>query len=177
MRRYSAIIIISILIAGSLCPSPVDAQEKPFQLALFHPAQIRGEEESISIFRLNLIYGKNVSIKGIDLGIANQLTGGESIGFQLGLVGYVGGDFSGWMDNAANIVEGRFVGLQTGFYNGAGDGKAVQFGIVNNSGNMRGFQLGFVNITETMYGLQIGLLNIIESKERFSILPLVNWYF
>ena len=177
MRRYSAIIIVLTLFLGSLCPSPVDAQDKPFQLALFNPAQIRGEEESIFIFRFNLIYGKNVSIKGLDLGLANHLTGGESKGLQWGLIGIVEGDFIGWMDNAINIVDGHFGGLQSGFYNGLGDGEAVQFGFVNNAADMSGFQLGFINMAESMYGLQIGLINIIRSKERFPILPIVNWYF
>ncbi len=177
MNKYLILFVISILIAGVLYSGPSNAQDQPFQLALINPVQIRGEEESISIFRFNLIYGKNVSIKGLDLGIANHLTGGESKGLQFGLIGFVGGDFIGWMDNSINIVEGHFGGLQTGFYNGLGDGEAVQFGIVNNAVDMKGFQLGIVNNTESMHGLQIGLLNIIKSKERFSILPIVNWYF
>jgi hypothetical protein len=177
MNRYLAIFIVSIVFAGMLYTGPVRAEDQPFQLALIHPVQIRSEEESISIFRFNLIYGKNLSIKGLDLGIANHLTGGESKGLQFGLIGLVGGDFIGWMDNAVNIVEGRFSGLQSGFYNGLGEGEAVQFGIVNSAKDMKGFQLGVVNVTESMYGLQIGVLNIIKSKERFSILPIVNWYF
>ncbi len=177
MNRYLVALIISIVFAGMFCPEPVRAEDQPFQLALIHPVQIRGEEESITILRFNLIYGKNVSIKGVDFGIANHLTGGVSKGLQFGLIGLVGGDFIGWMDNAVNIVDGTFGGLQSGFFNGLGDGEAVQFGFVNSAVNMKGFQLGIVNVTESMHGLQIGVLNIIKSKERFSILPIVNWYF
>ena len=150
---------------------------EPFQLALFNPLQIRGEDQSITAIRLNLIYGKNVSVTGLDVGIANHCTGGVSLGLQYGLVGLIEGDFMGWQDNAINIINGRFTGFQTAFYNHCGQGEGMQIGFVNRAAGMRGLQVGLVNYTETMYGLQLGLLNIIRSKETLPIFVIANWSF
>lgn len=150
---------------------------EPFQLALFHPLQIRDESASITALRLNIIYGKNVSVTGLDLGIANHCTGGESVGLQYGLLGFVEGDFMGWQDNAVSIVYGSFTGFQSGLYNQCGRGEGLQMGFVNRATDMRGLQLGLVNYTETMYGLQVGLVNIIHQKERLPVFVFVNWSF
>jgi len=154
-----------------------DEEGKPFQLALFHPLQIRDESASITAIRLNIIYGKNVSVTGLDLGIANHCTGGRSVGFQHGLLGFVEGDFIGWQDNAVSIICGGFTGFQSGFYNHCGRGEGFQMWFVNRANDMRGFQLGLVNYTETMYGLQVGLVNVIHRKERLPVFILVNWSF
>ncbi|MFH1313963.1 MAG: hypothetical protein ABIJ00_12160 [Candidatus Eisenbacteria bacterium] len=173
---------VALLAVGFLCVGISEngycgAAEEPFQLALFNPIQIRDEAAGIVGLRLNLIYGKNVYVTGLDLGLVNHCTGGETLGLQHGLVGYVEGDFRGWQDNMVSIVKGEFRGLQTGLYNEFGNGMGFQLGAVNRTYNMRGFQLGFVNYTETMHGLQIGLLNIIQSKKTWPALILVNWSF
>jgi hypothetical protein len=173
---------VTLVAMGLLCGAIAangycDGTEEPFQLALFNPIQIRDEATSIVGLRLNLIYGKNVSVTGLDLGLVNHCTGGETLGLQYGLVGYVEGDFSGWQDNMVTIVKGEFRGLQTGLYNEFDNGLGFQFGAVNRAYNMRGFQLGIVNYTERMHGLQIGILNIIQSKETWPALILINWSF
>jgi hypothetical protein len=150
---------------------------KPFQFALFHPLQIRDESASITALRFNLIYGKNVSVSGLDIGLANHCTGGESVGLQYGLVGFTEGDFVGWQDNAICITQGRLTGFQSGLYNQCGQGEGFQMGFVNRAIDMRGFQLGLVNYTETMYGLQIGLVNIIQRKETLPVFVIANWSF
>jgi hypothetical protein len=179
MRRPVGIVLLALVL---LCLSGIqrsfaDEEGKPFQLALFNPLQIRGEETSITALRLNLIYGKNVSVTGLDIGIANHCTGGQSLGLQYGLVGFIEGDFMGWQDNGISIVMGRFSGFQSGFYNHCGQGEGFQMGFVNRATDMRGFQLGLVNYTENMYGLQIGLLNIIQRKETLPIFIIANWSF
>jgi hypothetical protein len=151
--------------------------EKFFQLAVVNPIQIRGEDEAINILRLNLIYGKNTYVQGIDIGLVNHNTSGVSIGWQYGLVGFVEADFTGWHDNFVNIVRGEFNGFQSGFYNEMGSGKAFQWGFINRAEYVSGFQLAIVNYTENMYGLQIGLINIIRQKEELPVLPIVNWSF
>ena len=127
--------------------------------------------------RVNRIYGKNVSVKGLDIGIANHCTGGISKGLQWGIVGFVEGDFVGWQDHFVNIVGGTFTGFQSGFYNDLDNGEAFQLGFINRARTVSGFQLGFINYTEGMYGLQIGLINFIQDKDKFPVLPLVNWSF
>ena len=179
MRKSGITLVVLILLAGLLMTDDALAQgeDLPFQLALFNPAQVRPEDTSILLLRLNLIYGKNVSVKGLDLGIANHCTGGISKGVQWGIVGFNEGDFIGWQDQFVTIVGGTFTGFQSGFYNDLDNGEAVQFGIINRARTMSGFQLGLVNYTEGMYGLQIGLLNFIQEKDRFPVLPIVNWSF
>jgi hypothetical protein len=121
---------------------------KPFQVALFKPLQIFGEDTSIRWFRLNILYGANEDMSGLDIG----------------LVGHTTGAFSGFGLSSVNFVEG--------------EARAWQWGIVNVAGTMSGFQLGVVNMATTMTkGLQIGLVNVIKSKESWPILPLVNWSF
>jgi hypothetical protein len=164
---------------GALFPARTLAQqESPFQLALFNPVQIRAEDQAISILRINLLYGKNTYVKGLDLGLVNHTTSGTTKGWQLGLVGYNEGEFAGWQDNYVNVTEGRFLGLQSGIFNSAGGGEGVQAGTVNvSSARFSGLQLSLVNIADDLYGIQIGLVNIIKSKETLSFLPIVNWKF
>jgi len=152
-------------------------ETKPIQIALFNPAQIFNESIGIKGVRLNLLYGRNVFVRGIDVGLVNTCGSGESVGFQCGILGFVEGDFLGIQVNAFNMTQGEFSGLQWGIYNDVGDGEALQFGLVNTARNMRGLQVGFVNYTETMYGLQIGLVNIIRRKETLPVFVLVNWSF
>ncbi|HER44260.1 MAG TPA: hypothetical protein ENO08_07365, partial [Candidatus Eisenbacteria bacterium] len=151
MLRFVGIIIMTILCAGLLPAGRVSAQgaDQPLQLALFNPVQIRPEDTSIFLLRVNLIYGKNVSVKGLDIGIANHCSGGVSKGLQWGIVGFIEGDFIGWQDHFVNMTKGTFTGLQTGFYNELDNGEAFQFGFINRARSVSGFQLGFINYTES----------------------------
>ena len=143
--------------------TPVQAQNRPIQIALVAPVQIFPEENRISGIRLNLIYGRNVSITGLDFGLINHTTTGESKGIQFGIVALVDSDFMGWQDNWVNVTKGKFEGFQSG--------------TVNYAKNMNGFQLGLVNYAERMKGLQIVLVNIIRQGGTFPVFPIVNWSF
>lgn len=142
---------------------PAFAQNRPIQLALVTPIQIFPEETPISGVRLNLLYGRNVSVSGLDVGLVNHTTTGMSKGLQHGLVGIADTDFMGWQDCGVNITNGRCEGLQ--------------WGVVNYAGEMSGLQLGLVNYARTMKGLQIGLVNIIRQGGQFPVFPIVNWSF
>ena len=157
---------------------PEDTTTENFELSLFPGVQLRGEDSAIRILRLGL-YNKNVSVRGLDIGIVNQTAGGISKGLQFGVVGFVEGDFSGWQYNAVNIVGGEFNGLQGPgvLYNEITYGEAVQIGFFNRARDISGFQLGIVNWAENMHGIQIGLVNIISGKESLQFLPIVNWSF
>lgn len=181
-----ALSVVTLVLAGlGLMPGlastsgTLQAQEnaQSFELALFSPVQVRSPDVPIRILRLSLIYGENVSVRGLDVGLVARSTGGISKGLQYGLVGLVDGDFVGWQNTFINVTRGEFVGLQTAAYNEIGTGEAFQFGLVNRAEDVSGFQLGFVNLAENMYGLQIGLVNVIQSKTSFSFLPIVNWSF
>jgi hypothetical protein len=146
-----------------LTAAPVLAQTRPIQLALVAPIQIFPERYSITGIRLNLLYGSNVSVTGLDVGLVNRTTTGKFKGLQYGLVGLSDSDFAGWQDCAVNVTSKNFEGFQLGW--------------VNYADYMSGFQLGVVNYAKRAKGLQIGLVNIIRQGGQFPVFPIVNWSF
>ena len=170
-RRFTLVLFALVMLplaAQAESPSPV-------QLSLFTPIQIVAPEKSVSGLRLNLIYGKNVDVTGLDWGLVNHNTG-SGFAWQAGLVNVVEKDFTGWQEGAVNMTNGAFTGLQSGLYNQTEDMKGVAYGLINRAKNMRGVQLGLFNYTETMHGLQIGVANVIV-KGKIPFLPIVNWSF
>lgn len=147
----------------------------PIQLALFEPVQIVKPDRSVSGLRLDLIYGRNVDVTGVDWGLVNHDTG-SGFAWQAGVVNMVQNNFTGWQDGGVNVTGGTFTGLQSGVFNQSEAMNGFAYGIVNRTRSMHGVQLGVVNITETMHGLQIGVANMIQ-KGRYPFLPIVNWSF
>jgi len=158
--------LVSILVLGATIAAlalPALAGEKPVNLSLFTPISIAKESDSVTAFRFNLIYGKNTSVRVVDLGLVNHTTSGLSKGLAWGLVNFAEADFKGIQLAPANIVQGNFEGFEWGF--------------VNHAENARGLQLGFVNYARTMHGVQIGLINIIEQDGFMPFFPFLNWSF
>jgi hypothetical protein len=155
---FLALTVLTIILSV-----PCQAQERPIQLSLVTPIQLFPEDNSIKGVRINLIYGRNVSITGLDWGLINHTTSGKSTAVQFGLVGLSDSDFVGWQDNWVNVTKGKFEGLQSGIFNRAQ--------------NMNGIQLGLVNYAVIMNGVQIGLVNIIRQNGAFPVFPIVNWSF
>lgn len=163
MSKEIRLLICVIFLSLLVFTSTVLAEVKPIQISLFNTLQLYPESQSITGLRINLIYGKNATVKGVDLGLVNHNTFGLSKGYQWGLVGIVDADFLGWQNNAVNMVKGRVEGFQSG--------------LVNHAKHASGLQFGFVNYAETMYGLQIGLVNIIKQNGAFPVFPFINWSF
>jgi len=165
----SLVLAVFILILSSTTVQAQDTtttfQEKsrPIQIALFAPVQILPETDFIEGFRFNLIYGRNTSITGFDVGFINHSTKGLSQGVQVGFVNMIEGDFTGWQCGFVNLTKYNFEGLQSGMFNYAKKMRGVQFGLVNYVGNI--------------HGLQIGLVNINEDGYDFPVLPIVHWSF
>jgi len=162
MLRTTAVLSVTglLLLLGS---TAAQAQTRPIQLALFNPVQIFPEQDAIAGVRLNLIYSKNRTVSGLDIGLVNHTTGSPSVGVQWSLVGIVDGDFTGLQSGAVSLTKGKMEGLQWGFF--------------NSGGHTSGVQIGIVNVTDTMYGLQIGLINVIRTGGQFPVFPIVNWSF
>ncbi len=159
MRSLTGFVILSVL----LFTRPALAGSKPIQLSLFPPIQLVSEDEAIGGGRLSLLYGKNTTVTGLDIGLVSHATTGVSKGAQFGFVGIVDADFTGFQDTWVNVTKGKMEGFQ--------------WGVVNYAGHASGFQLGFVNYAVTMKGLQIGLLNFIKQGGQFPVFPIVNWSF
>jgi hypothetical protein len=151
------------LLVLSTASAPALAEEKPVQLSLFTPIQIVPEQDSVTALRLNLIYGRNASVQGFDLGVINHTTTGLSKGVGIGVVNLADADFLGFQYSFVNVTKNDFEGFQWGF--------------VNYAVNCRGLQLGFFNYAEKMHGLQIGLINMIGEGGVLPVLPIVNWSF
>jgi len=163
MSRKSCLLVVIAMLITILGSTPVHAKNRPIQLALVTPIQIFPEKDSITGIRFNLLYGRNVSVTGLDVGMVNHTTTGSFKGLQYGLVGLADSEFLGWQDCVVNVANHRCEGLQWGF--------------VNYAGNMSGLQLGLVNYAKSMKGLQIGLVNIIRQGGQFPVFPIVNWSF
>lgn len=173
MRRIacSPLLLVGALMAVA---APAAGQEKPVQIALFTPVQIFDAGTSIRGIRWNVLYGRNAGMTGLDVGLVNHVTG-DATALQFGLVGIVEGDFTGLQWNYVNVTEGRVKGFQAGIYNRSSAIEGLHWGAVNDTGRLDGLAIGLINIADDAEGLQVGLINIIRSKDRFPILPLVNW--
>ena len=88
MRASPFVLAVALLLGVAVAPVHVAAQEpgEKFELSLFPPVQLRGEDSAITILRLGL-YNKNIDVRGLDLGVVNHSTGGVSKGLQYGVVG------------------------------------------------------------------------------------------
>ena len=159
MKRLGTVLVFVFLMGVIAMPA---AAQKPINLALVNPVQIVKEDESITAFRLNVLYGKNSSMKGFDLGLGNHLTG-DMTGVQWGAVNIVGGSFVGWQSGFVSINTGEVQGLQWSAFNSAG--------------RINGLQLAIVNYAERANGVQIGLVNIIKEGGMFPVMIIANWGF
>jgi hypothetical protein len=168
----SLLILLCVLTAAALTARPALAQKKPVQLSLVTPVQIFPEEDTIAGVRLNLLYGRNTVVNGLDVGIVN-ITTEMSRGVQYGAVGITGG-FQGIQYNAVSISHGKFEGWQLGFANVADTFRGFQSGLVNVANDTEGFQLSLVNYAHSMKGLQIGLVNIIKEGGMLPVFPIFN---
>jgi len=160
MKCFRILVLCATIVALAL---PALAAEKPVNISIFTPISIAKENDSVTAFRFNLIYGKNASVRVIDLGFVNHTTTGLSKGLGWGFVNFAAADFTGIQLGTVNVVGGHFEGFEYGF--------------VNHAQNARGLQLGFINYAQTMHGLQVGLVNIIEKDGFMPFFPIANWSF
>ena len=80
MRRIPTAAVL-VVVGALLAPaSRAEAQEgaEPFEFSLFSPLQVRGVDAEIQVLRLSLLYGENVSVRGLDVGLVARGIPGES---------------------------------------------------------------------------------------------------
>ncbi len=87
MRTKRAVnVLAAATLALSAGVTDLEAQaQHPINLALVTPIQIYNAEDVIKGFRLNLIYGRNAAVTGLDIGLVNHVAGPVR-GVQFGLV-------------------------------------------------------------------------------------------
>ncbi|NIM97122.1 MAG: hypothetical protein GTO24_03240 [candidate division Zixibacteria bacterium] len=111
-RKPGSIMALAVVVCA-LFSTPVQGQEtRPIQLSLVTPIQIFSEDYRITGVRLNLLYGRNASVSGLDIGLVNHTTSGKSMGLQHALVGINDSDFLGWQNCGVNITKRNFEGFQ-----------------------------------------------------------------
>ena len=184
MIRTRAALVGVALFLLALLPATLRAQDNPFQIAFIGPTmQLVDDDEDVRGVRINILYGVNQNMSGLDLGLINR-TSGTMTGVGFGVANVADGGFAGWQAGLVNIAKEQFTGLQWSpgsigsLVNVAEDGEGAQIAwVYNEARNLSGFQLSLVNVADDLYGLQIGLVNIIRSKDEFPILPIVNWKF
>lgn len=171
-------LIVASMILGAFVPMVYAQETKPINLALFDPVQIFKKDVPIKGFRFNLIYGNNSAMTGLDMGVANWVTG-ETKGLQWGLVvNYTAGNFTGWQAAPLQKVGGHALGVQMGWLVAInGSGKGLQASGVTISDDYIGLQIGVVNYAVQLHGIQIGLVNIIKNGGMLPFFPIFNYSF
>jgi hypothetical protein len=144
-----------------LAALPAAAADKPINLSLFTPISLAKAEDAVTAFRFNLIYGRNTSVKVVDLGFVNHTTSGVSNGLQWGFANYAESEFSGLQIGALNIDKGI--------------GKGFLLGTFNYTMNGGGLHLALINYAEKLQGVQIGAVNIIKQGGMFPVMVIANW--
>lgn len=148
------------------------------QLSLVTPVQIFPESFAVSGLRINLIFGRNRALRGLDLGTVNEIT--ERVeGMQLG-VSNLAGDVTGLQLGLFNSASSSEAGCcQLGAINllRGEDSQGTMLGMFNLAEGMRGFQFGVINICNTLDGCQLGLINIISQSEALVFCPIFNAQF
>lgn len=163
-----------------------------FSLGVGPIFQLSPADSNIYGLRINVGYGTNVEVWGVDLGTLNsaarfyglQLGGwnktGKVVGLQAGLVNTTtsayGSQLGIWnyTERIAGLQTGLFnsaasaTGLQLSGWNEAGEVLGLQLGGMNEAGNITGFQFSLWNAAEKISGLQLGL---ITPGVGFGLLP------
>lgn len=162
----------------SLLPSVVqlpteDAPVKGLSLNLYYGAQ-----PSVSGLQLGLISEVESELKGIDLDMISLARQNVS-GMQTALVNFVGADAKGVQVGAlSNQTTAALTGAQLGLANASGSGRGVQLGFFNSGGTeFGGGQLGGVSLVSgKLRGAQLGAVSLaMEECSGFQMGMLMNY--
>jgi len=147
---------IKILIGMLFLISTMLFAKTSFQLGL--PGTNIPADQTVEGVRLNLLYGKNTNMTGLDI---NILALGETDNFTgVQLSPFWGG----------NKVNNSFTGVGLGIANiHLGGSTGVVWGFANYTNNFNGLQLGFVNFNQKKSIINIGGLNFNQGESAVDI--------
>ena len=177
-------LLLVLILAATALPA---AAEVPFQFAT---VGVRAPESpDVNGARLTLLYGKNRSVRGLDLGFFSFSETERLDGFQsvFGMA-RVSGDSSGFSGAFINLHSGSHNGVNAGFLNQVEELKGgANIGFVNitnrysmldvgglNISDRSSAQVGFLNVSKHIEGVQIGLVNVAENG-FLPIFPFFNF--
>lgn len=156
LRRWRGCLAGVGLVFGLSLP----AGAAPCQLALCYPLQVVEASADVTGLRLNLLYGRNQDIAGLDVGLINQAVH-RVVGLQIGGIG----NLNTWPFSTNQAAEVN--GLQAGLlFNTTATARGAQVGAGVNwvQGDLRGLQLCYVaNVVQhEARGVQAGWLNVAQ---------------
>ncbi|MBO7742096.1 MAG: hypothetical protein J6S21_06030, partial [Victivallales bacterium] len=148
------------------------------QLSIWAPkTQLVPPEIAVSGLKLNLPFGSNYSVTGLDLGLISiNNSQGEELNakvsaLQVNLWNSTNGEFTGFQVGLVNLADtsnGIEIGALCNIVQNTSSGISV--GLLNSSLEFHGVQIGLINYTEFLTGLQIGLINI-ATKSTLPFFP------
>lgn len=162
--------------------------ETGFQFAV--PGANLPDDPDVSGMRFSLLYGKNQSMSGLDLGLlsmsetskmsglamvagVHKVTGEMSSGVAFSLMNYHTGMDSGVNGAFVNVLNEAGGAFNTGFFIIAKGATLVDLGGINISNSSK-VQIGFINVTQELETFQFGFLNM--AKNGFlPIFPIFNF--
>ena len=147
----------------------------PLQISIWPPnLQVVTSDIDVSGLKLNLPYGGNGRIVGVDLGIAS--TSDNCSAFQINRLNMSTERYSGFQVGLFNL-SGESAGMQIGLLNSTDSiATGLQIGLINSTDEMTGVQIGLINYTDFMIGFQIGVVNIIK-ESIVPFFPIINFCF
>lgn len=176
------------MVAALLCTA---CSPTAFQMALYNPLQIVDEDTDVQGVRLSLIYGKNATVEGVDVGVVAQSR--DAQGLVLAGLHIVDEDFQGIQVSAGAATHGSASGVQASFFlNAARDLEGIQLSTVNllqessqaiqaatfanlDKGDLTGVQLALLNHAVRLGGIQLGAVNLAESTDGVQVGAIWNY--
>lgn len=189
--RVSRLFVLSVCFVFYVTDTRGDA---PLQVSIVSDVQLIPEDESIAGFRLCLLHGRNVNMKGLDIGLLLETTQNADALQIAGLWNHVGNEMHGiqiaGLYNRTRRFEGVGIAGLFNHYEEEGSGLLLVAGIGNVSASLNGLQIavvnwatyasglqiGVINKCRILRGIQIGAINIIE-EGTVSIMPILNMNF
>jgi len=168
------IIILSLIVSAVFLSSTMNAQEtiekpaKGSQFTFAYPLGTNGKDaiSESNRFSLNMLYGVNGGLNGLEIGGLANYNHGEVNGVQLAGLANVNKEYTNGLMWAGclNLTLEDARGVQLADINVAtGDFKGVQAGVINYAGGLRGVQFGVINIVgEDNGAVPIGLINVVK---------------
>jgi hypothetical protein len=163
------LLIALVALAGTFALHAGETTVSPLQLSICPPVQLVPESIDIIGLKLNLPYGYNEYVSGIDLGVVGGAERCDAI--QVNLFNVVPDRATGVIVGAFNLVGGA-EGVHCAALNlAAEDCIGMQIGLLNTAQDVTGLQIGCVNRCDSLHGIQIGLANIaMDAPLPFTVL-------
>lgn len=184
--KSSYIFILLVVVASWKLSGQETAKTRWGQLTLAYPVGTAGNYATAysNHVSVNMIYGLNGGVKGVEFGGVVNYNQGDVNGLQMAGLANInrqtvsGVIASGLANISPDMVEGAEL---AGFLNAAGDVRGVQVsgfmnvaeavkgcqvsGLINRAGNVKGVQVALINIADTS-DYAVGLINLIRSGEK-----------